>query len=359
MVLFGSISYMNVTYNIDNITILFVKHLAIADLLSLIFVVLPLAVLHAARRWVLGCVTCYILGVVNNYPGLLHIHFILLISVHRLVRCVAPVKSGAVFKKNMAYLIVGLIWAYCAILPLFIMMSQLEIRLITDSCTLDTYDYGSSQIAGIETGTVMTVFWVVGICIPFVLVILCIVLLAITSLKLSGVMWNKNKKILITTLMIGGSFIVSWSPHIVFTIWRAFDASLSSSSLNRLPQYCHMISLCVNPIIYTIVNRNFKKFMKEHARKVSEATTSFSTGTSTYKADNLNNRVRRWTNFEIIFENSPSNKPHGSEPRPGQSRRFSYAPGVFKEASGRRSGRRMNSSHPELSHVSFNLCNST
>ena len=359
MVLFGSISYMNVTYNIDNITILFVKHLAIADLLSLIFVVLPLAILHGARRWVLGCVTCYLLGVVNNYPGLLHIHFILLISVHRLLRCIAPIKSGAMFRKNKAYLIVGLIWAYCAILPIFTLFSQQEIRLITDSCTLDTYDFGTSRIAGIETGTIMTIFWIISICLPFTLVIICIVLLAITSLKLTGVIWNKNKKILITTLLIGGSFVVSWSPHIVFTIWRTFDQSLSSSSLNRLPQYFHMVSLCVNPIIYTIVNRNFKKFMKEHARKVSEATTSFSTTTTTtaHKSETLNNRVRRWTNFEIIFENNSPNKTQTS--RNSQTRRFSYAPGAFRSNPGRKNSRRViTASHPELS-VSFNLCNST
>lgn len=352
IVLFCSISYMNVTYNIDNVTILFVKHLALADLLSLTTVVLPLAVLHGAQRWVLGCAMCYVLGVINNYPGLLHIHFILLISAHRLVRCVAPVKSSAIFTRNKAYGIVALIWIYCAILPLFVMFSQTEIRLITDSCTLDTYDVGSDRMGPV----VMKGFWVLFICVPFVAVIIAILLLALTSLKLSGIVWNKNRKILITTFMIGGSFFVSWSPHIAFTIWRTFDESLSTSSLNRIPQYFHMISLCINPIIYTLVNRNFKNFMKEHARKVSEATTSFSTATgvstTTQKTESLQTRVRRWTNFEIIFENSNNNINRGIAIQCDTARRFSYAPGVFREMSGSRKNSRkiaVTVSQPELS----------
>ena len=320
---------MNVSYNIDNVTILFVKHLAIADIISQVVVVLPLLTLHAAKHWVLGCTSCYILGVINNYPGLLHIHFILLISAHRLLRCLAPVRSAAVFTKAKAYFTVAFIWVYCAVLPLAIFFTQIEINFITDSCTANTYNVGLSRVIGNITITL----WVVYICIPFMLVILSIIVLAFISFKLSGVVWNRNRKIVMTTFMIGGSFCISWSPHIVFSFWRAFNGELSTSSLNRIPQYFHMISLCINPIIYTIVNRNFKKFMKEHARKVSEATTSFSTGPMTgshSKSETINERIRRWTNFEIIFENAAS--PFENR----ESKRFKFASGALQDNVSRR-----------------------
>lgn len=323
---------MNVSYNIDNVTILFVKHLAIADLLSQLVIVLPLLTLHSAKKWILGCTACYILGVVNNYPGILHIHFILLISVHRLLRCMAPVRSGKLFTRGIAFTVVGFIWVYCALLPAIIFFTQIEISFITDSCTVDTHHSGNPLIITL---------WIIYICIPFTMVILSILVLAVISFKLSGVVWNKNKKIVMTTFMIGGSFCISWSPHILFSIWRSLDGDLSTTSLNRIPQYFHMISLCINPIIYTIVNRNFKKFMKEHARKVSEATTSFSTvpitgfsGQARNCSEIINERVRRWTNFEIIFENSTS--PFENK----DSRRYTYSSGMIQDtASPRKSPR--------------------
>ena len=329
VVLFCSISYMSVTYNADNITILFVKHLAIADLLSLVSVVLPLAVVHAARRWVLGCIGCYLLGILNSYPGLLHIHFILLISVHRLLRCVIPVRSGSFFTRNRSYGLVAAVWVYCSVIPVCVLLSQLEISFITDSCTIDTYSVRSPGI-----GTLMATLWVLYICVPFVLVILAILFLAVNSCKLTGVVWNRNKRILYTTFLIGGLFVFSWSPHIIFTFWRSINHNLIGSSLNRIPQYCHMVSLCINPIVYTIVNRNFKRFMKEHARKVSEATTSFSTGGTTTTSSRpslaIGTKMRRWTNFEIIFENStPDQECAQSSQRRSTSPRYSVASEVL------------------------------
>ena len=301
-------------------------------------------------------------GVINIYPGVLHIHFILLISLHRLVRCALPVKSGALFTRNKAYLVVAGVWVYCTVFPSCLHLAQLEIsQLITDSCTVDTYHVGTNyQIMCEQTRSIIICLWVLYVCVPFLLVLLCIALLALISLKLTGVVWNKNRKILMTTFMIGGSFLVSWSPHIAFSVWRTFDSTLRSSSFNRIPQYFHMLSFCVNPVIYTVVNRSFKNFMREHARKVSEATATRSTPGSAPKGpgESTSSRVRRWTNFEIIFENS-SLKKEGGERKPGEKmRRFSYAAGAFKpspEKTARvrdRVGRFSAASHPG---VMFNV----
>ena len=80
-VIYASFKYG--TFQMDKITILFVRHLAIADIIFIIIYLTPMLITHCFHAWVLGAFLCNVTGYICSIPVTANINFIMAVSIHR------------------------------------------------------------------------------------------------------------------------------------------------------------------------------------------------------------------------------------------------------------------------------------
>ena len=108
VVIYASTKYQ--TFDMDKITIFFVRHLACSDLLIVVFLGVPICVTHVAQGWVLGGVLCHVSAYTFAFLPITTLNFTVMVGLHRLLRCTCPRRLG-MFNKNHAKVLAAVMWA--------------------------------------------------------------------------------------------------------------------------------------------------------------------------------------------------------------------------------------------------------
>lgn len=99
------------------------RHLSVADLIYLLFVILPWSVTSYYRRWVFGDIACTILGAGYTLCGTACVGFLIAIAAHRLGRCVSPLTVSWLTRRRAVWVLV-ILWLFSLLPILAIFLSR-------------------------------------------------------------------------------------------------------------------------------------------------------------------------------------------------------------------------------------------
>ena len=291
--LFGNILVIAATigeqsnhFKLDHGTVIFLRHLAISDVLFTLLYPVPIMVVYIARRWVFGAELCYAIGLIISLPATANMNFILVMSLHRYVRCRFPMKVRQLTpaKAKIGCLVM---WSLSCVFPVYTVLAKLRIvfnvKLASCSFTFPKSIGNAILIFGTTVG-------------PFVVIVLLNVLLwlhvrAFTqhlSTKLSShhshesqsremteLERKQNKKFrasyrqgVITTTFITALFAVTWMPTVLRFAYAAFAGEDSLEDWVERVRYFYFLGSWGNPIIYAMINKGFQDYFKSFVNRL-------------------------------------------------------------------------------------------
>ena len=112
VVIYASTKYRS--FGLDKVTIYFVRHLAYADLLTILCLGLPMLIVHCAGGWVLGNTLCSITSYLYAVLPYSTLCFTALVGVHRLLRCTIPNRAWVVNKRHAVWISLVMWCVSCA-----------------------------------------------------------------------------------------------------------------------------------------------------------------------------------------------------------------------------------------------------
>ena len=205
------------------------------------------------HEWLLGEALCKISAHAVYIPGSANIAFIFSISLYRLLSCQFPLHFRDSVSQRQANVYSLLVWLWSFIPSIIYLCHTTEtvFEPLSSDCALK-FDK-KSLVNVIIAGPYVV--------IPFVGLIVCNILLFYIASKSAARIGRSVKQASITIGAVSGLFVVSWLPYIV----RQFIVMITKSELDwpfRPDILFYELSIFGNPIIYTIVNKRFKNYLK-------------------------------------------------------------------------------------------------
>lgn len=254
----GTVIYSSLRYNaikIDKISLILVQSLALADILYSFCVILPQFITYAAGRWVLGHVYCIVMAQIGIIPVSANTLTVLAITSYRLRVILSPFST--IQTKTIKKIIAG-IWGI-ALVPTTVFISyrsKSTFHVENGRCLSDIYDNDAARIP------VMTLVGLIVI-LPLFAISIFNSILTVIAVRHSAGRNNDRKsyRALVMVCALSGLFIVSWTPYIVFTFMKMRTTKLSPV-LDLLSFHCIFINSFGNPILYSLTNRRFGKYVR-------------------------------------------------------------------------------------------------
>lgn len=238
----------------DDFSIVFVRNLAIADILYILLQVIPdITARISSHKWVLGDVTCYISAHFVYMTGIANMSFILTISLYRLLTCTFPLRFRIVTSKKRVNLIAAAVWVYSVIPSLIYLSFQGKVRYDTANtdCTLS---FDKKDLVDMVIGPIFII-------IPFIGIIVFNITLLVLALRSAQKMGTRGNKAFLTISAVSGLFVISWLPFIIRKILTVLVDS-NIIWLKKTDIMFFQLSTFGNPVIYTLVNARFRNFLK-------------------------------------------------------------------------------------------------
>ncbi|KAL5263231.1 hypothetical protein ACHWQZ_G008572 [Mnemiopsis leidyi] len=260
----GTVLYSSIRYNsirLDKISLIFVKNLAAADIFYTIFAIFPNFITFSARRWVLGPGWCFVSAQLSFIPGLANILIVLCITLYRLILVVSPFQ---ITRCHTARAIAGTLWIIGIIFTLavgIIFKAKSIFNPDNGTCISSIYDDPAAK-------TVVNIFTMVFVMLPMLLITLTNLALCVIACRHSRsdrIMVDKRKnrrnKGLVMICLLSGMFVTSWLPYIIYNSIKT-RTSVVSQELDILSFHCIFINSFGNPILYSLTNKRFGKYVK-------------------------------------------------------------------------------------------------
>lgn len=239
-------------FSLDSITMVFVRHLAIADILYIVIRVFPSITVHFARGWVMGKVLCFLSANTVTISTIASMHFILTVSIHRLLRCLFPLRFS-LSVRNKATILALILWGYSAICSVISLSLNIEIyfRPSIAACDIDYSRHKSLAVSGV----------MVQMLIPFAgIVLINIGMYIIARHRFKDL---SNNQALMTVASVAGLFVVSWLPSILVILLGVHGISAKSLIwLDKVQIHFYILSVFGNPFLYSFVHKGFGKFAR-------------------------------------------------------------------------------------------------
>ena len=270
VILYGSFKYNAI--NVEETSVLFIKCLAVTDILILMSSAIPILTTLLAQRWVLGSVICFFHSYFIFIPGISQNLIILMISCYKLRYITKPFSvppSGKATRNSMiAVYMFAVLYSLVAI-PL---ADGAEFSLPDLSCipkfeNLKIKIYSSLGIILLNFVPSVTMF----------IVNILILLQAHAASKKHGDRLSLKSLVFIST--IAWIYIISSIPKGVRYVLQALGQE-PSLWLGVIQKEVYFLNISSNWIVYTITNRDFRRFLKrlaslklkDHARRVGSKT---------------------------------------------------------------------------------------
>lgn len=237
-------------------------NLAISDLLMLAQA--PVVVYNSFRLGpAAGDVICRLYGFLGGLTGTTSIITLTIISVDRYNGIVLSHKS----KRKYNLITIFLIWIYSFI---FSVMPALDIgfsRYVPEgyltSCSFDYLDKSHSA------RVFMFIFFVFAWLIPFLTIVFCYSSIFSAVKSSENIQSNINKtniefKLAMTALRLIALWFIAWTPYASVALLGVSENEQYLTPFNSmLPAIFCKSAACIDPYVYAISNRAFKKEMKQ------------------------------------------------------------------------------------------------
>eukprot|EP00116_Pleurobrachia_bachei_P005890 sb/3466152/ len=290
----SAVLYTSLRYNaisLDEVSLVFVQNLAIADLLFAVTVIFPILVTLVADRFVLGGVWCFINSQTSFIPWILNSLLVLAISSHRVAVATNPLLSLKLNQSQARYLCLVL-WCLALSVPgiQIVSGSVSSFSPTTAKCVSSIYS---------DAATADLFLWYIVVILsltPLCLVIILNGVLGFIAVRASKSMRARSHyKGVVMVCALSGLFAVSWLPWGISTILSLIGRPINYPYISLLGYHITFLNGMGNPILYTLTNRRFARFLRQLLSvKVSEWTKWQSTTTTT--GGNTNNTTEQNTN---------------------------------------------------------------
>ena len=279
LVLYSSIRYD--ALQLDDVSLTFVRNLAVADILYTLASLLPISITYMTREYLLGDQVCFIDAQVSSTPVISNVLTVLAITSHRLCLLRPPYHS---ISKTTANIMVALIWLVSTS-PTIAALSYHSNSVfdpVTAACSTSVYDDA-------PPGVIILIFGVLCV-LPLLAITLLSVILSVIAIKHSKLHSNdreqqRNNKALILVCSVAGLMLVSWIPYIVRTVMGWMNHALPPS-VTVLGSYGDFINTFGNPFLYSFTNVKFRDYIKNVLNGIFRKT-SVAAGIKTTKTSNI------------------------------------------------------------------------
>ncbi|XP_071986491.1 neuropeptide Y receptor type 4-2-like [Engystomops pustulosus] len=252
-----------------NVTHILIANLAFSDILVGIFC-LPFSVVYTIMDyWVFGRCLCKITNFIGCASVSVSVMILVLIALERHQLILHP--TGWKPNAPQAYTAVLLVWGLASLLalPLVYAVDLKVLDFLADkSVCVENWTSGQQRRA--YTVTLLLLQYVIPLCFIF-----CCYLRISVHLRrregLFGRSYNHMRRVNLMLASMLGAFAVCYLPLQIFNIIVEWNHQLVSVCYHNLIfSMCHllgMISTCINPIIYGLLNSNVKQEVKILVRR--------------------------------------------------------------------------------------------
>ena len=213
-------------------------------------------------------VSCHISGIFSLLFSIVSINTLVFISIERYIATNFPIKHRNLLSIKRIKITLGIIWlwsAFLCILPL----------KTTRFANLPNFFHCSVDWA-YHLPTTLS-YLIVVIIVPHLILVYSnirvfqatrsmrkvSVFLSTPSRYSKGIQQCRERRITVVTFMVTITFFVCWMPYCIVTICLASGKSNLPQEFTSVALLMTIANSCCNPIIYGIMNRNFRKAFRE------------------------------------------------------------------------------------------------
>ena len=272
----GTVLYSSIKYNaikLDKVSLIFVRNLAVADIMYTITSIFPQMCTFFAGGWVLGPIYCFISAQLSFIPGIVNILTVLLITSYRLKIVTNPFSS---ISSTTARIMTLLTWVLGTTGPIIsLAYSSKSIFSPTNvKCISNIYVHPQgAKIFQIAVGVLLM--------IPLLMITIENAVLCGVAVKSAKKASSSSFKALVLVCALAGVFIMSWVPYLVFSVMKAWKFQ-TAPALDLLAFHFIFINCFANPILYSVTNKRFggyvwgvlSKMLCEPCQQVTASTTA-------------------------------------------------------------------------------------
>ncbi|XP_063003717.1 B2 bradykinin receptor-like [Elgaria multicarinata webbii] len=250
----------------------YLANLAVSDLLLLCG--LPFWALNIANgfHWPFGLTFCKAINSIVYMNLYTSIYFLVMVSIDRYLALVKTMTLGRLRRTWCAKVNCLVIWIsallLCSPVLMFRSLKHVEDYNVT-ACLLD---YPSLELWVIITNTLLnTVGFLLPLCtITYCTVKIILVLRNNTISKTKAFQTEKKATVLVFAVLL--LFIVCWLPFQIITfldtlhhikVFSGCPAEQAMDVATQIATYCSFSNSCLNPIVYVIVGKHFRRKSKE------------------------------------------------------------------------------------------------
>ena len=257
VILYGSFKYN--ALNVEEISVVFIKCLAVTDILILLSSAIPILTTLLARSWVLGPVVCFIHSFLIFVPGISQNIIILMISCYKLRYIMrpfsGPLSPSAVRNSILLVYLFALIYTVIAIF----LTENAEFSLPDLSCIPSL---NNSRIKVYSTVGILLLNFLPSV-IMFVVNVLLLLLAHAANQRHGDTLSLKS---LVFISAIAWIYIVSSIPKGIRYILQGLGRD-PPLWLAVFQKEIYFLNISCNWLVYTVTNRDFRTFLRRFASR--------------------------------------------------------------------------------------------
>lgn len=245
--------------HLDTASVLLIQNLAITDIALILVAYVPKLVTLYHHTWLLGPVLCYVTAFSQFVPGAVEIMTLTCISWYRWYLARHPLNHAPKVLTTKA--LICLMWLAALVNPAVFVFANKSMAIF-DVRTLACV----TNVAMHHRLLVFVALFLFGI-IPVAMTILLnlhtlwtVICVIPNTTSTNTTTRRYNRQALLTVNAICWVFVLSWAPYIVRAIMAAMGIKLPLW-FYTLQYSLNILSLTLNPVIYSITNRRFRTFL--------------------------------------------------------------------------------------------------
>lgn len=285
---FISILALSNCKHIRNATTAFIVNLCASDLLFCCFCIPLVVQVFLTRKWFSSDVICKIFAFVRFSSPMVSMFTVLAITINRYILIVHPNIYPLLYKRKYIFTQIGIIWLFpiaVLSLPLSGVWGRLGRHPITGICTILTVNEKSPKMF----------IYIIGLLVPSLLFLMCYTAIYIMVRKIEGKTkrWNlqsslkwirfkrnkssevinenkpevlianrhdKNRHRLVRMMLV--IFVVFTFCYFPMFLLKVFRSGRDIPLLNVFSYICFFFSTVINPVIYIVMSREYRKAYK-------------------------------------------------------------------------------------------------
>ena len=276
-------SHLYNSIDMDAVTIVFVRQLAVADFLAIINTVLPTVITMFTGKWVLGDLLCDITGHFNFIPVMVNIYLVLNLSIFKILMCKMPFRMRDLTTTH-AWLLVLLSYLLAGVEffeSIFLAKSGMYAPPVS-RCISKIY---------VTHPTLMLWNAAIPVGVPLLVIIFCnlwIYKVARKVVRARG--QGSHSRALLTICAVSGLFVISWTPKLIYVTVVTITKKQIPWAV-KISHFFPFINSVGNPFIYTFTNKRYSEFVFNLFTKFKITATETSSGIFTKMSELKSSRA--------------------------------------------------------------------